>query len=202
MNKVFLGVPCSEFIEPECFKSIFFLKRPENTIIGFNYIRGYDCAMARNLLVDFAINHGATHILMLDSDNTIPADGLEKLLSANRDIVFGWCPLKGDKTKSNFYEFRDGETDFPITSATPVDDLVGAGDNGIIKLRGAGMACALIKTSVFEKMPKNRRFQYILHEDGTSLSEDLFFCEIAKSMGFELWGHTGVRCGHIAKVVL
>ena len=46
--RILIAVPTFENIKPECFKSIYGLTRPEDCDLYFDYVRGYDCAKARN----------------------------------------------------------------------------------------------------------------------------------------------------------
>ena len=47
-KKILIAVPTFENIKPQCFKSIYGLKRPIGYDLYFDYVSGYDCAKARN----------------------------------------------------------------------------------------------------------------------------------------------------------
>ena len=47
-GKILIAVPTFENIKPECFKSIYNLINPKDYLLYFDYVKGYDCARARN----------------------------------------------------------------------------------------------------------------------------------------------------------
>lgn len=56
--------------------------------------------MGRNLVIEYALRHEATHILFLDSDLVVPGDSIERLLEMDAPIVGGDVPsycLKGPR---------------------------------------------------------------------------------------------------------
>ena len=79
-GKILIAVPTFENIKPECFKSIFGLTNPQNYNLFFDYVKGYDCARARNEIVNLAIKYGFDYVLMIDSDVNVPKDTVVKLL--------------------------------------------------------------------------------------------------------------------------
>jgi glycosyltransferase involved in cell wall biosynthesis len=199
MAKILIAVPTFENIEPDCFKSIFGLHRPFSHWIQFDYVRGYDCAIARNRIVKEAFQYNFDYVLMLDSDNTLPNDALIKMLDANQDIVLGWCQRKAAPAgQTAIYKLNDDRNFTPETS-------FGANDmrDELIECKGGGMCCSLIKTDVFRRMGNCRWFRYLEYDNGSFLSEDLYFCDRARhEFGYKIFVHGGVRCGHVVKVVL
>ena len=79
-KKILIAVPTFENIKPECFKSIYSLKRPEGYDIYFDYVSGYDCAKARNQIAKNAMAGNYNYVLMIDSDIQLPSEALVKLL--------------------------------------------------------------------------------------------------------------------------
>ena len=55
MARILIAVPTFENILPDTFKSIYNLDKTEDMIVDFDFIRGYDCARARNLIANKAI---------------------------------------------------------------------------------------------------------------------------------------------------
>ena len=54
MIKVLIAVPTFENIMPDTFKAIYDLEKPEGVETLFEFVRGYDCAAARNRIVQKA----------------------------------------------------------------------------------------------------------------------------------------------------
>lgn len=88
-GKILIAVPTFENIKPQCFKSIYGLANPKDFNLYFDYVKGYDCARARNEIAKLAINHGFDYVLMVDSDVSVPKDALVKLLECETDISLG-----------------------------------------------------------------------------------------------------------------
>jgi glycosyltransferase involved in cell wall biosynthesis len=199
VKKILIAVPTFENIDPECFKAIYGFQWPDDSVLVFNYFRGYDCARARNIIAKTALDQGFDYVLMIDSDNVVPRDGLARMLAADRDIVAAWCPLKGNPNNANLYKKTDQTQSYLLENTFDVNDMPAA---ELIEINGAGMACVLIKTDVFRVLGENNWFRYVSYDDGESLSEDLYFCSLARSAGYKIFAHTGVRCGHIVKTIL
>ena len=67
-----------------------------------------------------------------------------------------------------------------------------------IEIKGAGAACAFIKTSVFKKL-EYPWFQYVSYKGRSFLSEDFYFCNSAIKAGYIMWADTRVKCGHLVR---
>ena len=138
---------------------------------------------ARNRLVEDALRSKSDWTLWLDSDVIPPPNVYELLRFHNKDIVTGlyfavtppYQPIAhmwyGDK--SEFIRSQDlkiGET-FPIYSA--------------------GMGCALIKTEVFKRMET----PWFDHKPNV-VSEDVYFYQKAKDLGYQSYLDTNVLADH------
>lgn len=188
---VLIAIPTFETISPECFKAVYDLKGDG---LSFEFVKGYDCAKARNEIVKKALG-GYEYVLMIDSDIIIPSDGLLHMLESPVDVCFGVYPRKNTKTGETEL-FKDGTFDFKNRYTIP--ELEGM-DRDRVTVKGGGFGCALIRTEVFENLDYPW-FEFHSYENGTFLSEDLSFCCKA-AVRYTLWADRRVRCGHIAKRV-
>ena len=189
--KILIAVPTFETIMPETFKSIYGLRSSRFNPF-FDFVKGYDCAKARNAIAKQAINEGFDYVLMVDSDMVIPVDALERFMEYEQDICLGLCPRKNTKEgRCEIYKDTNKDyVDFYTYDTLPDDDL--------IEIKGGGFACAFIKTAVFKDMPYPW-FKYVEYPNGTSLSEDLYFCSQARAAGYHIYADTRVRCGHAVR---
>lgn len=187
--KILIAVPTFETIEPEVFKAIYELKSEHE--LHFEFVKGYDCAIARNAIARLAQEDGYDYVLMVDSDTIIPPETLEYMLDPPADVVLGVCPRKNT---------RNGKT--AMTRFVPLQyredyyysDL--PSERTLIK--GGGFACALVKSNVFTRMDYPW-FQYTLTADGTTLSEDYYFCQNARMFDIDVYMEPRVKCGHLAR---
>ena len=187
--KILIAVPTFATIEPEVFKAIYKLKSEHE--LCFDFVRGYDCAVARNEIGKIAQAGDYDYVLMVDSDTLIPPDALDLMLDPPVDVVLGVCPRKNTKNGKSAIIKMESESyhDNYFYSELP---------EGRTRVKGGGFACALVKTSVFTVIDYPW-FQYVINEDWSTLSEDYYFCQQAALYGIEIWMDPRVRCGHLAR---
>ena len=189
--KILIAVPTFETIMPETFKSIYGMRASKYGPL-FDFVTGSDCAKARNEIAKEAIAGGFDYVLMIDSDVVAPNDTLERFLEYPGAIILGLCPRKNTKEKrceiyrlgSDGFQDHYNYTDLPEAPR--------------IIVKGGGLACALIKTDVFQRL-EYPYFRYVEYSNGETLSEDLYFCTKAAEAGIAIQADTRVRCGHAAR---
>ena len=93
--KILIAVPTFETIQPEVFKAIYNIKSEHE--LHFDFVRGYDCAVARNEIGKIAQAGDYDYVLMVDSDTIVPPDTLDLMLDPPADVVLGVCPRKNTK---------------------------------------------------------------------------------------------------------
>lgn len=199
--KIFIAVPTFENISPDTFKSIYGLDRGGHWVV-FDYVRGYDCAHARNLIGKQAIVEESDYVLMVDSDIVVPGDALVRMLELGEDVVIGCCAHRsgGKYTGKTSICKDDGEFDY--THQYTAAELLELQEKGVYKLRihGGGMGCTLIRTELFRKLPYPW-FKWTDYGNGNVLSEDLYFCEQCRIAGIPVYSDTRVMPGHIFRYV-
>lgn len=188
--KILIAVPTFESIEPEVFKAIYDL-RPAGHELSFDFVKGYDCAVARNTIAKLVRGSEYDYVLMVDSDTIIPPDTLELMLEDPKHICLGVCPRKNTAKKLTAM-IKLEDTDYTQSWAYPeLPDVP-------TEIKGGGFACALISAHVFTRLDYPY-FQYVTNQNGTTFSEDFYFCRSARLMGYEIWMDPRVRCGHLAR---
>ena len=187
--KILIAVPTFETIEPEVFKAIYELESEHE--LFFDFVKGYDVAVARNEIGKLAQEGGYDYVLMVDSDTIIPPDTLKWMMDPPADVVLGVCPRKNTK---------EGKTAITKLDAPDYHDSYFYSDlpEGRTQVKAGGFACALVRTRVFTYLDYPY-FQYCTNEDGSTLSEDYYFCQLANFMGFKIYMEPHVRCGHLAR---
>lgn len=187
--KILIAVPTFENIQPEVFKAIYELKSEHE--LHFDFVKGYDCATARNNIAKITLANGYDYVLMVDSDTLIPPDTLDLMLDPPVDIVLGVCPRKNTK---------DGKSAIIKLGSQSYHDSYYYSElpENRIQVKGGGFACALIKASVFSQIDFPF-FQYVNNADYSTLSEDYYFCQQAAMYGIDIWMDPRVRCGHLAR---
>ena len=209
MARVLIAVPTFESITPDTYKALWDLEKGEHECL-FEFVRGYDCATARNKIAIKAQELGADYVLMVDNDVTPPRDALLNMLSHEVDVVLGFY---AHRNQDNIY---NGKTcvcklldesgkpyfNYPLESEWTADELREKREAGehLIQIHGGGMGCALIKVSVFDRLfyPWYDWVNYADDNRGM-LSEDLYFCEKCKADFTPIYTDSRVACGHLMR---
>ena len=205
--KILIAVPTFESIYPDTFKSIWDLDDCGHELL-FEFVRGYDCATARNAIAKKAMELDADYVLMVDNDVVLPHDALKLLLEDQKQVCLGFYAHRGT---DNLYTGRtcvcrlfdaDGKTyfNYPLESEYTAKELEALRNSGEYKLQihGGGMGCALIQTDVFRTL-KYPYYDWVNYKGGGMLSEDLYFCEQCKMRKIPIYTDTRVACGHILR---
>lgn len=195
--KILIAIPTFENIYPEVFKAIYDLDKCGHDV-SFEYVKGYDCAKARNVISDKAIECGYDYVMMVDSDAIIPTDALKHMLEGDAEMVLGCVPKKVKRGETVLFASKDNLKGKGFHTPIPYSQLQGTER---IDLKGGGFGCALISTKVFSAL-KYPYFKYVVYESKAALSEDLYFCREVRNVGFRIEADPRVKCGHIAKKVL
>ena len=203
--KILIAVPTFETIYPDTYKAIYELDGAGNEL-AFEFVRGYDCATARNKIVQRALDLETDYVLMVDNDVVLPKDALINLLDDQKEVCLGYY---AHRDTDNIYRGRTcvcklGWFNYPLESEYTAAELRELRDAGSYKvaIHGGGMGCAFIKTDVFRRL-KYPWYDWVNYADDNRgmLSEDLYFCEQCKRNEITIYTDTRVGCGHMLRHV-
>jgi GT2 family glycosyltransferase len=207
--KILIAVPTFENIYPDTFKSIYDLDTDGHEVV-FEYVRGYDCATARNRIAQIAIDKNVDYVLMVDNDVVLPKEVLKWLTDNLKDVCLGYyahrdsdniyrgrtciCKLYDENGKKHF--------NYPLESEYTAKEFAELKKSGQYKVQihGGGMGCALIKTDVFKTI-EYPWYDWVNYKHRGMLSEDLYFCEQCKKHNIPIYTDTRVNCGHMLRHV-
>ena len=209
--KILIAVPTFESIYPDTFKSIYDLD-PAGHELHFEFVRGYDCATARNRIAQKALDGKYDYVLMVDNDVVLPKDVLLNLFEDPKDVCLGYYAhrdadnlYRGNTCICRLHD-NDGTEyyNYPLESEYTAAEIAEMKQQGITKLRihGGGMGCALIRTDVFRRI-RYPWYDWVNYDDDNRgmLSEDLYFCERCKSARIPIYTDVRAGCGHILRHV-
>lgn len=207
--KILIAVPTFENIYPDTFKSIYDLDKA-GCECEFAFVRGYDCATARNSIAQMALDKGTDYVLMVDNDVVLPKEALVNLLDDVKDVCLGFYAhrdtdnqYRGRTCVCKLYD-SNGQLhyNYPLESEYTAEELRQMREAGEYKvaIHGGGMGCAFIKTDIFKRI-NYPWYDWVNYKSRGMLSEDLYFCEQCKTYRIPVYTDTRVECGHIFRYV-
>jgi hypothetical protein len=168
-------------------------------------------ANSRNLLAHQFLESQATHLMWIDADIGFNPTDIVSMVVADQDIVCGVYPMKGIDWKRVAQAVNDGVPPEELKShvgAFVVEPIDGAPANadGLVEIAAGGAGFMLIKRGVLEtlchhvpeyavegKLVREFYTTGIDPDSGQLVSEDYYFCRLARSVGFSVyaapWAH-------------
>ena len=184
-------------------------------------------ASARNHLAHQFLESQATHLMWIDADIGFNPIDIVSMVIADQDIVCGVYPKKGidwrrvaqavrdgvpsEELKSHVGSFVVHLTD-DITENNSADDL--AKSDGLVEIAAGGTGFMMIKRGVFEALSdevpeylvagtrlKEFYANDIDAESSQFVSEDYYFCRLARSHGFKVYAAPWIHLTHTGTYV-
>ena len=151
-------------------------------------------AEARESIVWQALREGASHLLLCDTDQTYPADTINKLASHDVDV----CGVLVHRRWPPFdpVMFR-GE--HPKYGHVPDDEMF---SGKLVEVDATGTGCMLINMAVFDVI-ESPFFKFDTYKEGETtkpIGEDFYFCNKVRKKGIRICVDTSVRVGHLTTV--
>jgi len=144
----------------------------------------------RNNIVSQALGIGASHLIMMDLDQTYPMDTIPKLLRHKLPVVgcmvhrryppFDPLMLRGEI--NSYYDVSDWEED------------------ELVEVDATGTGCLMVDMRVFHEMP-TPWFKFRPNPDPERsgvVGEDIGFCSDLRNAGYKIAVDTSIRCGHLS----
>ena len=146
---------------------------------------------SRNMMAQAAIDEGCDYLFMVDSDTVVPKNALVDLMSHGVDVCLGYYE-RGSSDDGRTSVIELGHPNFRVSyQADEIKEMREDGDF-LVRVKGGGMGCALIRTSVFRSISKPW-FKY----DRKSMGEDYYFCQRCQQHGINVYIDTRVGCKHL-----
>lgn len=190
---VIIAVPCSD---AEAMRALT-AQAIGGAIIGAKGIvsdlvlrRSCDIVSNRTWLVQNALKTEATHILFVDCDMVFPYDLIPTLLAHKKEIV----------------GVEYNKRTFPLEA---IGEPLAEKNDTLYEARYAGTGVMLIDLAIFrdpnfgitdEKGGKSPWFNFGRGSEGQlMMGEDVWFCNVARSAGYEIWIDPTVKVTHLGE---
>ena len=186
-RKVLIAMPSTGYIPAQTVSSLLELITPVQT--KHCILIGALVYEARERIAKSAIEEGYTHILWLDSDVTVPADALLRLIDCNSPIASGVVFRRVAPYTPTIYKRQANGA---------YCEYLNIPDYGIINADACGFGCVLTETEALIRMYETYDRLFFPEE----LGEDLQFCKRAADVGIHVKVDTSVKCGHLGQMLV
>lgn len=196
-TKILLGIPTNRLLQPQTvFSLLNLVKNSKHEIVVNIATQGYTISENRNYLVAQAIKLKCTHLFMVDDDMIFPENTLDQLLSHDKDIV-------GVVAHSRALPLMPVVEFFGDEELSTADRLLGRREipEQLFSCKAVGGGVILIKTDVFNKVPRPWFGMEIFDTGMTKTGEDSFFCYAAKKAGYDIYCDPTLKIGHIGNYI-
>jgi len=160
-------------------------QRPD---VAYRTVRGRPADYVRNGIVRMFLRSQCSWLFLLDSDTEPPLDCLDKLLALDVPLATGCYPLIMQNGLRWALSNRDEDRRYRLLEWLPSRDKPFEVDAG-----GAG--CLLIHRDVFDRLGWPW-FKWVEREDGSQMSEDIFFFQKCNEAGLRVTAEPQVICNH------
>lgn len=197
-TKVHISIPTLTDIKADTVASLLAFAQKTSLKYSFSIQKNTYIHAARNKAIWEAVNQKATHLMFIDADIDFPADGIERLLMRQKDIVGGLYfgriePFPVAKVK---HQKVNGLANPVVLPPTDLQEVL-----------AVGTGFMLINMNVFKKIDPPFFFHAEPVEFGldpvpfpqNELGEDVAFCLKARSAGFKVYLDSSVELGHIGE---
>ncbi len=185
--RVMIAVPCTNFMDAKTAHSIGgAIIKGEGMVVDFIIRQSCEISSARSWLIQEALQKQLTHILFVDSDMYLPSDIIPRLVKREKDIIGVEYPKR---------KFPIETIGAPLTERTE-DKPYEAGY--------AGTGCMLIDLSIFKNPEKpfpQPWFSFATRGGELIMGEDVFFCNMARQAGYEVWIDPTIKVGHVGEFI-
>ena len=184
--------------------------------VGTNFLAsmGSPIDITRDIMANRAIEDGYEWAFFLDSDVLPPADVFPKLLSHGQPIVGGLYKARKFEGLSYWAAWRRGTDPEHQDQFSPLQSW---GDAKTVEVDVTGCGCLLVHRSVLltirERFPDlpffywaSTRKRAMLDKMNlpdvamTEVSEDFWFCLLAKASGYKVLIDPSVQCEHLSAI--
>jgi len=179
-----IGIPCTfKDVPAPFFRSFAQLERPNFTMINAD---NGPIDTLRNDIVEKALAWGVTSLIVMDVDMCYHPLTIPKLLAHRLPIVGALCFRRYPPFDSLMLR-KEGE------GYISVDEWK---EDELVEVDATGAGCLMYDMEVFRQMPAPW-FKFRANPDGSTVGEDIGFCQELKNAGYQIFVDTSVPADHL-----
>lgn len=187
--KIMIGIPTLDTIKTETMISLFGASAMIQYPAQLHVHKGCYVHDSRNKIADYAIENGATHVMFVDSDMQFPADGIQRLIERERDVVGGLYFRRQAPHLPTINVVEDGKLIIPKTFNRQT----------LFPIYAVATGFLLVRTSVFKKLEPP--YFYFGQFNGKEIGEDVYFCKKVNEAGITIYCDPTIPIGHVGEYV-
>lgn len=194
--KLYVAIPCMDYIPTEFFKNLLLLKTPPKTAYGITVASlTYD---ARNTLAKAVLDSDIDRVMWFDSDMTFQPDIIDRLsadIDEGRDFVTGLYFTRKNPIKPVLMSevgAKDTDNGFKETYATFFNDYP---KDQIFEVEASGFGVVMTTVKLLRDVSEHFGSPFM---PIPGLGEDISFCQRAKELGYKLYCDSRIKAGHLA----
>lgn len=187
--KICIAVPCYDSIKPKTLKSLSRLLINSPYDISLIVQLGTFVNENRVKIAVEAMGNNCDYLLFVDSDMVFDGDVLDRLIARDKDIIgvnynCRFLPLE------TTVRFKEG--DKFVFPEVPKD---------LFKCDAVGTGLMLVKIPVFFRVPQPWFKLEFTDYGSLKVGEDIWFCEQAQRVGYEVWCDGTIKVGHLGEYI-
>ena len=190
--RLLIGIPTLDFVHVEfmrCLTDLLMHLKDNGIDFDVDIESGTLVYLARERIVNKAIDGQYTHVLWFDSDMVFNPEVLDDLLFSGKPFVSGIYHARRKGYASCIFQSIEVGNDKRFEEYP----------HELFKIAGCGFGCVLTTTELLSAV----RLHYsTCFTPMPMLGEDLAFCKRATDLGYTIWCEPTVVCGHIGHITI
>jgi hypothetical protein len=190
--KVMIGASTGEFPRRADFYDYMnALEKPIGSVLMYSHERSP--AHARNTIIQNALNHNCTHVLLIDDDHAFRSNALSMLLEHDVDIVTGLYLGRAYPHRPLIFDLAEPDGSCAYVRLN--------GDEERLKpIVACGFGFCLMKTEIFSRIEKP--WVRLGELDPEQWCDDIGFFNRARKVGIKAYCDMECRIGHIGSMIV
>ncbi len=157
------------------------------------YVPSWHASLGRDKIVMYARHRvpRPSHILFVDHDVLPRPNTLKKLLEHDKDIMCGAYPM-----------MQNNRLSWCLSREEPFRGLgIAELPSNPFKAKFVGCGMMLVKMEVFDNI-KWPYWKDVFAPGHKLIGEDLYFCQVLRKFGYDIWVDPKIKCNHFRTVDL
>jgi glycosyltransferase involved in cell wall biosynthesis len=203
LPSIVIGLPSCGFVRTETTSALLYMMAETQCQYQVSTPMSCYIHMNRTDVIKQALSVDAKYVLFVDADMYFPPDALNKMLALDKDVVSATYNFRKYPLCSVVKLHEDYDSDYTVDETVTERPIPLNKIKNPFRVGAAGTGLMLIKTEIFKNLPKPWFFFVAENEEEniSPIGEDIWFCNLARTHGYEIWIDPSINVGHIGTVM-